>query len=153
MKIWRPLEKKNEWDQAVMQACESAYSLKVMFNIELDEFAFMDEYPTNTSFNTTPWLNTRTETGASSASIGMSESESIASEYQRPIMPGQHLATKLSSKLMSSLSLKPPRPRLRDTMVRSISTISVEDAQSAPIFEKQQRFARTLEQRLIKTRF
>jgi len=59
---------------------------------------------------------------------------------------------KLSTKLMSSLSLKPPKPTLRG-LAKSFSTASMDEAPSVTHYEKQQKFAKNLEQRLIKTRF
>ena len=152
IKAWRLLEKRVEWDQAILLAFETAYPLKIMFSFELDEFAFL-EFESNANNTNTTTFPTNTTTTTTNT---LSETESSVSrgsvDYYKP---PPKTSKKISSKLMSSLSLSPPKPVvvLRTILSKSMSSTKVDDTILAPQYDKQQKFAKNLEQRLIKTRW
>ena len=158
IKAWRPLTKRLEWDQAIILSFETAYPLKIMFTFELDEFAFLEIDSYNTTTTTTPNNitnnnnNTRSNTRTNTYTT-LSDTESSVSRGNLDYIKPPKTSKKISSKLMSSLSLKPPKPLHRSmaSMTKSLSSNNIDTI--IPLFEKQQKFAKNLEQRLIKTRW
>ena len=136
IKSWRPLTKRLDYDQAIILSFETAYPLKIMFTFELDEFAFLEiESNTTTTINT-PNNNNTTTTTTSNIRINnntkttttLSDTESSYSRGNIDYIKPPKTSKKISSKLMSSLSLKPPKPLHRSmaSMTKSFSSNNID---------------------------